>query len=188
VASVIEQGADLCTFSGDKLLGGPQAGIIVGRKALIEIIRAHPLRRALRPDKLTLAALAATLASYRDGSALVDVPTLRMLTAPLATIAARRDRLLAMLGGIAPPFNAEPRLVTSRVGGGALPTAELETWAVCLKMPSLGAESIAEALAAGEPCVVGRVQDEAVVIDLRTVQDDEVPELARAIEQAVTGE
>jgi L-seryl-tRNA(Ser) seleniumtransferase len=183
VAAVIGQGADLCTFSGDKLLGGPQAGVIVGRRALLEPIRRHPLMRAVRPDKLTIAALAATLASYREGAALREIPTLQMLSEPLAASAARKDRLMQLLG----PDLAEPRLLHSRVGGGALPTAELESWAVCLRPGQQGAEALAAALAAGEPCVVGRIHEGAVALDLRTVRDDELPALCQAIERAVRG-
>jgi L-seryl-tRNA(Ser) seleniumtransferase len=185
VAAVIEQGADVCTFSGDKLLGGPQAGVIVGRQALLDPIRRHPLMRALRPDKLTIAALAATLAAYREGVALREIPTLQMLSEPLAASAGRKDRLMALLGARELPVVAEPRVLRSRVGGGALPTADLESWAVCLRGP--GAEALARALAAGEPCVVGRIHEDAVALDLRTVRDDEVPALCRAIERAAGG-
>jgi L-seryl-tRNA(Ser) seleniumtransferase len=185
VSAVIDQGADLCTFSGDKLLGGPQAGLIVGRQALIDTIRKHPLMRALRPDKLTIAALTATLASYREGAALREIPTLRMLTEPLSASATRKDRLLVLLSARGLPLEAEPRVLQSRVGGGALPSAELGSWAVCLRPATQGAESLAKALAAGDPCVVGRIHDGAVALDLRTVRDDELAELCRAIEQAV---
>jgi L-seryl-tRNA(Ser) seleniumtransferase len=182
VTRALAEGADLCTFSGDKLVGGPQAGIIAGRKDLVDRIRRHPLMRALRPDKLTLAALRATLASYLDGTALADIPILRMLAAPLSALEPRKDQVMAALTerGIA----AEARVVASKVGGGALPTAELETWAITLP-GTASPDGLAQALAEGDPSVVARIQDDQVVLDLRTVLDAELPALAPAIERAL---
>jgi L-seryl-tRNA(Ser) seleniumtransferase len=182
VTRALTEGADLCTFSGDKLVGGPQAGIIAGRKDLVDRIRRHPLMRALRPDKLTLAALRATLASYLEGTALADIPTLRMLAAPLSVLEQRKDQVMAALTERA--IAAEARVVTSKVGGGALPTAELETWAITLPRAA-SPDALAAALAEGDPSVVARIQDDRVVLDLRTVLDAEVPALAPAIEQAL---
>jgi L-seryl-tRNA(Ser) seleniumtransferase len=185
VSDVVRAGADLCAFSGDKLLGGPQAGIVVGRRAVVDAVRAHPLMRALRPDKLTLAALEATLEIYRDGAARAEVPVLRMLAAPAEELAARRDRLLAALAAAAPGVSAEPRQVRSAVGGGALPLAEPETCAVALAAPGASADRLADVLAAGAPAVAVRIADGRVLLDLRTVADDEVDALAAAVARAV---
>jgi len=183
VAALIREGADLCTFSGDKLLGGPQAGIIVGRRELVARVLAHPLMRALRPDKLTLAALEATLEIYRDGTAADEIPALRALAATPGTLAARKDRLLAALAQAAPDLKASAHLERSAVGGGALPLVEPETWAVALDEPA-GAEALADALAAGEPAVVGRIAAHRLWLDVRTVDDADVPELAAAVAAA----
>jgi L-seryl-tRNA(Ser) seleniumtransferase len=185
VPDVVRAGADLVAFSGDKLLGGPQAGIVVGRRAAVDAVRSHPLMRALRPDKLTLAALEATLEIYRDGAARDEVPALRMLAAPAEELAARRDRLMAALAAVAPGVSAEPRQVRSAVGGGALPLAEPETCAVALAAPGAGADHLADALAAGAPAVAVRIADGRVLLDLRTVADDEVDALAAAVARAV---
>jgi L-seryl-tRNA(Ser) seleniumtransferase len=181
VAAAIAQGADLCTFSGDKLVGGPQAGIIAGRRDLVDRIRRHPLMRAVRPDKLTIAALGATLASYLDGTAADEVPTLRMLALPLPELERRKDQLLAALA--ARDVAAEARRYASKVGGGALPAAELESWAVGLR--SADPDQLADALATGDPPVVGRIQDDVVWLDLRTVLDDELAPLAAAAATAL---
>jgi L-seryl-tRNA(Ser) seleniumtransferase len=183
VTRALADGAQLCTFSGDKLVGGPQAGIIAGARPLIERIRRHPLMRAVRPDKMTLAALRATLASYLDGAAVTEVPTLQMLAVPLSELERRKDRLMAGLAESA--IAAEARLMASRVGGGALPTAELESWTVLLRCPPHSADQLAQALADGDPAVVTRIRDGAVVLDLRTILDAELPALAPAIAGAL---
>jgi L-seryl-tRNA(Ser) seleniumtransferase len=180
VAEALARGADLATFSGDKLLGGPQAGLLVGRRAVIDKIAAHPLMRALRPDKLTLAALVATLAIYKEGTALEHIPTLRMLATPTDVIARRMQALLDRLGAIA-GLSAQGRQLRSTVGGGALPLAELDTWAVSVRAEGHTSEALAQALAANDPSVITRIQDQAVMLDLRTVSDDEVPAIATAI-------
>jgi L-seryl-tRNA(Ser) seleniumtransferase len=185
VAGVLAAGADVVAFSGDKLLGGPQAGLLVGRASLIDRIASHPLMRALRPDKLTLAALIATLGVYRDGTELDDIPTLRMLAAPLDVLAARKDTLLRGLARIAAlTCSGEKRV--SAVGGGALPLAEPETWAVVVRSATVPAETLARAWSAAEPSVVARVQDDAVVLDLRTVADDEVDLIVEVLARPVS--
>src|SRR6478735_8007098 len=137
--SSLAGGADLVCFSGDKLLGGPQAGIVVGRAELVERLRRHPLQRALRADKLTLAALEGTLALYLEPErALREVPVLRMLNEPLDGVRARAERLAAAVGG-------EVEETVGRVGGGALPLAELPSYACAVE------GSLAEPLRAGDP-------------------------------------
>ena len=160
--AALEQGADLVCFSGDKLLGGPQAGIVLGRVELVERLRRHPLHRALRIDKLSLAALEGTLLLYLEpGRALREVPVLRMLHESPATIRARAARLASALGG-------EVEETVARVGGGALPLTELPSFACALE------ESLAEPLRLGDPPVVGIVRDGRLLLDCRTLGDDEL--------------
>ncbi|MEP6977421.1 MAG: L-seryl-tRNA(Sec) selenium transferase [Thermoleophilia bacterium] len=165
-------GSDLVTFSGDKLLGGPQAGIVVGRADLVEQLRRHPLQRALRADKLTLAALEGTLALYLDPErAAREVPVLRMLREPVETVRARAERLAAAIGG-------EVEETTARVGGGALPLAELPSFAAAVE------EALAAPLREGDPPVVGIVRDGRLLLDCRTLRDDELDEVAAAVTAA----
>jgi L-seryl-tRNA(Ser) seleniumtransferase len=165
-------GADLVCFSGDKLLGGPQAGIVVGRADLVERLRRHPLQRALRADKLTLAALEGTLGLYLDPEhALREVPVLRMLNDPVETVRARAERLAAAVGG-------EVEETVARVGGGALPLAELPSVACAVE------ESLAEPLRTAEPPVVGVLRDGRLLLDCRTLTDAEAEEVAAAVAAA----
>jgi L-seryl-tRNA(Ser) seleniumtransferase len=165
-------GSHLVCFSGDKLLGGPQAGIVAGRAELVERLRRHPLQRALRADKLTLAALEGTLALYRDPErAFAEIPVLRMLAEPPETVRARAERLASLTGG-----SVEGTI--ARAGGGALPLAEVESFACALP------ESLAEPLRAGEPPVVGIVRDGRLLLDCRTLTGAEVEEVAAAVAAA----
>ena len=162
-------GADLVTFSGDKLLGGPQAGIVVGRADLVEKLRRHPLQRALRADKLTLAALEGTLALYLDAPE--RIPVLRMLRDD--GVQARAERLASLTGGAVEE-------TVARVGGGALPLAELPSFACALE------EGLATPLRSAEPPVVGIVRDGKLLLDCRTLADDEVEDVAAAVAVAAT--
>jgi len=165
-------GADLVCFSGDKLLGGPQAGIVVGRAELVERLRRHPLQRAVRADKLTLAALEGTLALYLDPArAGREVPVLRMLGEPGESVRARAAGLAAAVGG-------EVEETVARVGGGALPLAEIPSFACAVE------EELAGPLREGEPPVVGIVRDGRLLLDCRTLGDDEVEEVAAAVASA----
>jgi L-seryl-tRNA(Ser) seleniumtransferase len=159
-------GADLVCFSGDKLLGGPQAGIVVGRAELVEKLRRHPLHRAVRADKLTLAALEGTLRVYLDAPE--RIPVLRMLGEDVVAVRARAERLAALAGG-------SVEETVGRVGGGALPLAELPSFACAVE------ESLAGPLRAGEPPVVGIVRDGRLLLDCRTLADGEVDEVAAAV-------
>jgi L-seryl-tRNA(Ser) seleniumtransferase len=162
-------GADLVCFSGDKLLGGPQAGIVVGRGELVERLRRHPLQRALRADKLTLAALEATLALYLDPErAMEEIPVLRMLGEPVAAVRARAERLAGLVGG-------EVEQTVGRVGGGALPLAELPSFACSVE------EELAAPLRGAETPVIALVRDGRCLLDCRTIADTEVDEVARAV-------
>jgi L-seryl-tRNA(Ser) seleniumtransferase len=176
VAETVAAGADLVTFSGDKLLGGPQAGIAVGTKAAIATARAHPLMRALRPDKLTLAALTATLSLYRSHG-LREIPTTRMLGASSDELRARADTLVAAIGNVAVKVAVEA--CNSTVGGGAMPTAQLASFAVTLA--GRKADELDRALRAAATPVVGRIEDDKLWLDARTIADDEVAEVAAAV-------
>jgi L-seryl-tRNA(Ser) seleniumtransferase len=168
----IAAGADLVCFSGDKLLGGPQAGIVVGRAELVERLRRHPLQRALRADKLTLAALEGTLALYLDPErAARALPVLRMLAEPAEAVQARAERLAELTGG-------EIEQTVARVGGGALPLTELQSFACALE------EALAARLRETEPPVIALVRDARTLLDCRTVRDDEVDGVAAAVAAA----
>jgi L-seryl-tRNA(Ser) seleniumtransferase len=168
----LEAGADLVCFSGDKLLGGPQAGIIAGRAELVERLRRHPLQRALRADKLTLAALEATLALYLDPElAAREVPVLRMLAEPVETVRARAQRLADLVGG-----DVEPTV--GRVGGGALPLTELPSFACAVE------QELASRLRETERPVIGVVRDGRCLLDCRTLRDEELDDVAAAVAAA----
>jgi L-seryl-tRNA(Ser) seleniumtransferase len=172
VAASLAAGTDLVCFSGDKLHGGPQAGIVVGRAELVARLRRHPLQRALRADKLTLAALEGTLALHADPErARREVPVLRMLDEPPEAVRARAERLAGLVGG-------EVEETVARVGGGALPLAELPSAACAIEEP------LALPLRRGDPPVVGIVRDGRLLLDARTLTDAEVDEVARAVLQA----
>ena len=177
IGEAVREGADVVTFSGDKLLGGPQAGIAVGRAEYIAKLRAHPLMRALRPDKLTIAALLATLETYRDGNAEEELPVWRMIAAPPRSLAARASGVAAKL--MAAGISADVMEVRSTVGGGSLPEETQPSFAVAIGGAS--ATRIAQALRSADPPVVARIVEEHVALDLRSVlsEDDEV--LARAV-------
>ena len=162
-------GADLVCFSGDKLLGGPQAGIVVGRAELVERLRRHPLQRALRADKLTLAALEGTLALYLDAPE--RIPVLRAISEPAEAVRGRAHRLAELVGGAVEE-------TVARVGGGALPLAELPSFACAVE------ETLAAPLRSCQPAVVGIVRDGRLLLDCRTLTDDDVHEVAAAIRAA----
>ncbi|TML84640.1 MAG: L-seryl-tRNA(Sec) selenium transferase [Actinobacteria bacterium] len=162
-------GAHLVCFSGDKLLGGPQAGIVVGRADLVDKLRRHPLQRALRADKLTLAALEGTLALYLDPPE--RIPVLRMLDEDAAIVRARAERLAGLVGGAVEE-------TVARVGGGALPLAELPSFACAVE------EQLAGPLRLGEPPVVGVVRDGRCLLDCRTLGEHEIDEVGAAVAAA----
>jgi L-seryl-tRNA(Ser) seleniumtransferase len=183
VPETVAAGADVVTFSGDKLLGGPQAGIVVGRRALVERLRANPLNRALRIDKLTLAALEATLRAYEDPvTASREIPTLRMLSEPVGVVRRRAGRVLHRVPAAArAALGLTVVAGRSEVGGGALPLAELPTAALALGASRHPAAGLDARLRAGRPPVIGRIADDRLLLDCRTVMDDEVPLLAAAL-------
>jgi L-seryl-tRNA(Ser) seleniumtransferase len=185
VPEVVASGVDLVSFSGDKLLGGPQAGIIVGSRGIVTRLKKNPWNRALRIDKFTIAALEATLYAYESGTAEQTIPTLRALTEPLTEVRQRARRLLARV----PPETRErlsPRVVQdhAEVGGGALPTVQLPTAGLALGATPAAARALDTALRAGDPPVIGRMLDDRLYLDCRTVLAAQVAVLATALTRA----
>ena len=180
VSVSVVNGADIVSFSGDKLLGGPQCGIIIGRRELIEKLRGHPLQRALRVDKKTFAVLEATLLAYRRGTHFEETPVLRQLSATSAQIRARAEEFLRMFedGG---PLCLEIIDGESVIGGGAAPDVHPETSLIAVTHESMSAELIAERLRASSPAVVTRIASGRVLVDLRTVAPSEDAALANAL-------
>jgi L-seryl-tRNA(Ser) seleniumtransferase len=170
-------GSDIVTFSGDKLVGGPQAGLVVGRADLIARMRRDPLARAMRPDKATLIGVAATLGLYRAGRATAEIPIWQMIAAPPDALRARGDALAEQLGA-----DVEVVDVRSTVGGGSLPGETLPS--VALALTTASADRTLKALRTGTPAVVGRIEADRVILDLRTVPptaDDALRNAVRAV-------
>jgi len=182
VPATVAAGADVVAFSGDKLLGGPQAGIIVGRTELIARIKKHPLTRALRIDKMTVAALEATLELYRDGRP-EAVPTYRMLTWPLEELQARAERLLALL--VMKGIKARVAPISGQVGGGAMPLARLPSYACILTVGEPA--SFLECLRGAGVPVIGRISDGEVVMDVRCLAEEDLGPVADAVGTASQG-
>jgi L-seryl-tRNA(Ser) seleniumtransferase len=185
VQESIAAGADLVTFSGDKLLGGPQAGLIVGRADLIEQLKRHPLARALRVDKTTIASLEATLLAYLRGRALEEIPVWQMIAAPLEQLQSRAVALVARLADLT---HAEVVPCASAVGGGSLPGETLSSVAVALKPgqpTNWTPDTLARQLRAGHPSVIARVADAQLLLDLRTVLPDQDDTLAQCLHTAL---
>jgi L-seryl-tRNA(Ser) seleniumtransferase len=178
----ISAGADVVLFSGDKLLGGPQAGIIAGKKALIDRVERDPLMRAFRLDKMTLAALEATLRLYLDEErALREVPILRMLATPLADLERRANNLAGRLRAVPGVATATPRADVAFAGGGSLPDQSMPTWVVELMACSLSDEELAYRLRIHTPAILGRLRDGTLVLDVRTVFEAQEPLLIDAV-------
>lgn len=185
VSAGIAAGADLVLFSGDKLLGGPQAGIIAGRASLIQRIEKDPLMRAFRLDKMTLAALEATLRLYRDPQrALRELPTLRMLTVSLAELRQRAEVFAVKLRAVPGIASVEVKEDVAYVGGGSLPDVGVPTAVVAVTAARIGETELAARLRTGTPAVVGRVQDGRLLLDLRTVFERQEEGLLAALRQA----
>ncbi|WP_304950899.1 L-seryl-tRNA(Sec) selenium transferase [Sulfitobacter sp.] len=181
VADILKAGVDLVMFSGDKLLGGPQAGIIAGRADIIAGLRKHPLLRALRIDKLSLAALEATLRLYLPPhDPLARVPVLRALSQPLAEVEARAQRLAGSLAAVK-GVDVEVMASAAYVGGGSLPQQDLNSFSVVVASAALSAETLADRLRAGVVPIVGRIHQGKLWLDMRTVMDDELPDIVAAL-------
>jgi L-seryl-tRNA(Ser) seleniumtransferase len=189
VEECVREGADVVTFSGDKLFGGPQAGIVAGRRAAVDLVARHPLMRALRPDKMTLAALEATARAYLEERA-HELPVWSMALADPEELRARADAIAVSIRARADDgVKAEAAAVTSTTGGGSLPGLELGSWAVALVHPEKSAAEVVRSLRFGHTPVIARVEDERVLLDVRTIapSDDELlAELVAASLEAAT--
>jgi len=188
VQETIKTGVGAVTFSGDKLLGGPQAGIILGKKTFLDLFKINPLTRALRIDKLTLAALESTLLLYLDEKRAMDeIPTLRMLSLDTSKLKRRGRRLLKKLQGM---MNKRMTFTlkedVSQVGGGALPLQELPTMVIAIKPLDFSVNSLEENLRKGDPPIISRISKEELILDMRTVFDEEIPLLVAGLEKTLT--
>lgn len=184
VQEAVRTGADVVTFSGDKLLGGPQAGIIVGKAEIVQRIVRNPLNRALRVGKLTLAALECVLMRYEEGRP-ESIPTIRMLITPLPELKRRARRLQRMIKDkCGPELSIEIKPAISRVGGGALPLQELPTWVLAVDVRGITALELEPRLRRASTPVVARIADDRVLLDVRTVADGEIPLLAKSLAEA----
>jgi L-seryl-tRNA(Ser) seleniumtransferase len=182
VQESLAAGADLAMFSGDKLLGGPQAGIIVGRRDLVDRLRRHPLARALRMDKVTIAALTATLVHYLRGEAMEKLPVWRMISAPLSDIQRRARRWVRAIG--------EPAKIVdgrSMVGGGSLPEESLPTKLVAIPGDGAYVTDLARRLRLSDPPVVARIERDALLLDPRTVLPRQDSTVVQAVKTALGG-
>lgn len=180
VGDSVQAGADLVVFSGDKLLGGPQSGIIVGREEVVAKLRANPLARAVRVDKLTLAALQATLEIHRNGRAFAEIPVLQQLAASADTLRTRAENLLQQLQARSPvPAVFTLAQAASASGGGALPDITVPSWAIAIT--NLNPDDVARQLRLGDPAVLARVKEGSTLIDLRTVLPRDEETLVRRV-------
>ena len=189
VQESVRAGADIVTFSGDKLLGGPQAGIILGRPSIIAEIRQNPLTRALRIDKLTLAALEITLRLYRDEeTAIRAIPTLAMLTCPIEVIEKKAGTLKNRLDASGDPrIEAHLMATASMAGGGALPLMPLPSRSVGIRIAGMTAGTLEKKMRKNDPPVIGRIENDIFIMDMRTVETDELPEIAHALLTCIKG-
>jgi L-seryl-tRNA(Ser) seleniumtransferase len=186
VEETVKNGADVLSFSGDKLLGGPQAGIIVGKKEYIALIQKNPLLRALRMDKLTLAALEATLMQYIEPErAKLDLPTLRMLLATPEKVKKRAAKIARLIGKDIKGVEIAVMEDVAFAGGGSLPEHSIKTYAISIEGHSLAPNKIEERLRAGSPPVISRIKENAVLLDARTIQDDEIKPLVECVKAAL---
>ena len=179
VSEAVAEGADVVSFSGDKLLGSAQAGIVVGKHAIVDRLRKHPLYRALRSDKLRLAALEATLLAHQRDAAAADVPVIQMLGLSNDELEARARRVLEQVGATVLELRLQPG--ESAIGGGAGPTSNLPTTLIALSHPRMTSQEIERALRTASPPVIGRISEGKVLLDLRTVFPDELPKLSHAL-------
>ena len=184
VAEKVEQGADLVSFSGDKLLGGPQAGIIVGKKAFVDKLKVNPLTRALRVDKFTLAALEATLKSYIEQKERYKVPTLKMLNEDLSKIKEKAETLKEKLLKINDDsFEIDIKKDTSKVGGGAFPLQDIPTYVVKLKHKKIYLNDLSYKLRMNETPIFTRLHDDYMYFDLRTIKANEIDQIVKAFKK-----
>jgi L-seryl-tRNA(Ser) seleniumtransferase len=186
VRGSVASGADLTLFSGDKLLGGPQAGVIVGRAELVTRLRQNPLARTFRPDKMTLAGLEATLRLYRDPEALTRrLPVYRMLSAPSDRLENLADRLAQRVAALVPAADIQCEPDESFAGGGTLPTVPFSTWVVRLRHAAFNSSGVAAALRQRDVPIICRVHGESLVFDCRTLSEDDVDQIPAALAETL---
>ena len=178
VQDSIQAGVDVVSFSGDKLLGGPQAGIILGKKQYLDVLKKHPLNRAMRVDKMTLAALEATLRSYETGMT-EEIPVISMLSAKPDALQQKAEKLAAMLAGAGMTVEIVP--TESRVGGGSVPNHALPSFAVAFDREVTALE---EALRTGLQPIIGRIHEGRYLLDVRTLFEDDFPTIVEALKEA----
>ncbi len=183
VKGALQAGADVVTFSGDKLLGGPQAGIILGRKDLIELIRKNPLSRALRVDKLTLSALEGTLLTYLDEKrAFEEIPHLRMITSSLQELKKRALKFKRLITRMTPPgLKVQIVQERSKIGGGSFPLSELPSWALAIRHDHIEVEKIEKKLRQWNPPIIVRISEGYLLMDMRTLFEEDLPIIAEAL-------
>lgn len=186
VQQALDTGVDVLTFSGDKLLGGPQAGLILGKKNYLDLIRSNPLTRALRLDKLTLAALEATLTQYLDKEkAFKDIPTLWMLTQPLSEIKRKADLLASGINQQSSGFMVTIQDDTSQSGGGAMPLGTFPTKTVCIRHERMSANQVESRLRLGQPHIIARIKEGMVIFDPRTLDNEEIEIIIKTMERFI---
>jgi len=186
VQETVKSGADLITFSGDKLLGGPQAGIIVGKRELVERVQKHPLARAVRIDKLTLAALETTLLEYLDGEeAKEHIPTLSMLLEDPGSIKARAKKIASHIKRVTKNAMLQVIEDSSQAGGGSLPEVQFPTHVVAVKPEKISVNELEERLRRGDPAIIARIQGNSLILDARTIADREITAVAHAVAAAL---
>ncbi len=179
VQESIAAGIDVLSFSGDKLLGGPQAGIIVGKKKYLDVLKKHPLNRAVRVDKMTLAALEMTLRAYAEETALTEIPTLAMLNQTEEELSMKAEALCAKLAALGVEAEVVPE--TDQVGGGSVPTQLLPTFAVAISPKSCSVDALEEKLRRRARPIIGRIAHEKYLLDVRTIDFRDFEEIAAAV-------
>ncbi|MBM4136262.1 MAG: L-seryl-tRNA(Sec) selenium transferase [Nitrospira sp.] len=188
VQDVVKSGVEITTFSGDKLLGGPQGGVIVGNKEYIERIQKNPITRAMRIDKLTLAGFEATLMEYiHEEKVIENIPTLRMLLQKPEEIKARAKKIASQLSKHIKGVPLQVQTDSTRAGGGALPEVSLPTYVVSIKPNDISVDELEERLRKGNPPIIARIKEEALFIDAKTVRNSDVDDLVRGIKTAFRG-
>lgn len=182
VGQAFEDGADLVLFSGDKLLGGPQAGIIAGKKKYIDIIKKHQMARPLRLDKITLAALESTFRAYRDKKqAMSEIPILSMITAPVDELEDKAKRFKLQLGKLKAKISVQPEI--GRIGGGSAPMLDLKSFALSIVPTEISVDALERALIDWETPIISRISDDKLLIDMRTVSDAELDIVKKALQK-----
>jgi L-seryl-tRNA(Ser) seleniumtransferase len=187
VKDIVNSGVDITTFSGDKLLGGPQGGVIVGKREYIERIQRNPITRAMRIDKLTLAGFEATLMEYIDEEGVVEnIPTLRMLLQKPEEIKGRANRIAKKLKKEIQNARIAVMADLSRAGGGSLPERDFPTYVVSIKPDNLSVNELEERLRAGDPPIISRIREDSLILDARTVREIDLAELVKGVKAALS--